>query len=66
MDLQTQEIPELDFEFLNKIRPIKEQNFKNAAVKPILLALAGNSKELKQLLDEKYPKLSERTENGTR
>ena len=56
MDLQTQEIPELDFEFLNKIRPIKEQNFKNTAVKPILLALAGNSKELKQLLDEKYPK----------
>ena len=66
MDLQTQEIPELDFEFLNKIRPIKEQNFKNTAVKPILLALAGNSKELEQLLDEKYPKLSERTENGTR
>ena len=49
MDLQTQEIPELDFELLNKIKPFKEPNFKNIAVKPILLFWADNSKKLKQL-----------------
>lgn len=56
MDLTLPKIPKLDFEFSNKIKPSREPNFKNTSVKPVLLALAGNSKELKQLLDEKYPK----------
>lgn len=55
MDLRTPAIPSLDFTYAQQIKPIKEPNFKNLPIKPILLALAGNSKELRQLLNEKYP-----------